>query len=235
MSEQDVKTGEPTAGDWGDRLRQARQDKERAAAVYEQTVRDAHADGRAVAQMSRDLGIKDRTRLSAIAGGEAAQDTPGPRLPLVVDLQGGARPDAVEEINRSMAARGWYAISSHQDAWYLSRAGATVVQVFFPRGLDTVTVRLVRAVHAQPATEASYAVKDLLPTMAGISLERAHPEAADFRVAVQTVAEEWKVLAERTYARPEAWYPEMTNNGGTKGAAAFDPTPLARWVADIIE
>lgn len=231
----DDTTAPATDQSWPQRLRDARQDKESSARVYEQTIRDARRVGQMkVSAIAEAIGIKDRTRISQYLRVETPADVPPVRLPLVVVLDGYARPEAIEAAAAAMHQRGWHVTEDHS-AWHLSRAGARVVRLFFPQHSKNLTVSLERAVHEQPATEDSYRVADLLPTSASIALERAYPEAAALQVGVPTVSEHWKILTRRTHGRPERYYPEMKNLGGTLGAAAFDPEPLAGWVADIIE
>ncbi|MYV63274.1 hypothetical protein GTW37_32780 [Streptomyces sp. SID4931] len=224
-----------TGQSWPQRLRDARQAKRAAAAVYEQTIRDAkNVGGMTASGIAAAIDVKDRSQITKYLRVEAPANVPPVRLPLVVYLEGYARPAALQEATAAMYQRGWL-VTGPLGAWHLSRAGARVVCVHFPRDSEFLTVSLVQAVHEQPATEDSYRVADLLPTSAGIALERAHPEAAELRVQVPTVAQEWKTITKRTHGRPERYFPELENAGGTLGAFAFDPEPLAGWVADIID
>ncbi|WP_431781687.1 hypothetical protein [Streptomyces chumphonensis] len=227
------------AAKWGPRLRETREAKRTAALTHEQTVRDAHADGMPVNAMSRELGTRDRTTLTRYLA-NPPEPVPAVTLPTVVWLRGAGRSQETwAEMRQMMAARGWYTVTSEQDAWHLSRAGAVCVRVNFSAlevHHDRVDVELLRAVHAQPAQEPSYAVADLLPTGAAVALRREHPEAADYRVQVQTTEQDWKRLAGRTYGTPERFDPDRTNNLGQPGAyGVLDCPVIARWVADLLE
>ncbi|MFE7665608.1 hypothetical protein [Streptomyces celluloflavus] len=230
----------PTAPDthrgpaWGERIRAARQDRARTAAVYEQTLRDAHRFGdRTIRQIAADIGVRDRTAITKIVQAPPGAPVTAPTLPTVIYVTGRWFPAAWEELHASMNARGWYTTRHPQNAWHLSRAGATTVHLTLHPGQTTVA--LMRAVHAQPATEPTYAVKELLSTAAAIALEEAHPDAAEFRVSVPTVETEWKTLRLRTYPRPERTWPDQIGTPGLRGAAGLDPQPVMRWIAEILE
>lgn len=226
---------EQNTPDWGERIRAARTTKDQSTAVYEQTVRDAHTAGRSATQIARDLDRKDRTVITRILRANPAKPVPAPALPVVVFLR--ARSATWERVSQAMHMRGWMTVGNGQQAWYLSRAGATCVHVDLITYLDDspIDVQLMQAVEAQPAPEPDYPVKDLLPVMASLALERAHPEAAEFRVKVQTVAQEWKRLAGGAMYRPTRWDDEATNNLGQPGAFVTDEQQIARYVADLLE
>lgn len=221
--------------DWGERIRAARTAKDRAVGVYEQTIRDAHAGGRSAAQIARDLDRKDRTAITRILQAGPGQSAVAPGLPVVVFLRA---PSALwTRVAEALHTRGWMAVGNWQRAWYLSRAGAVCVHVDLTTMLDTqpIHVELMRAVEAQPAEEPSYPVKELLPTAAAIMLERAHPDAANYCVPVQTVEREWKRLAGGAKTRPIRLDEEAVNNAGRRGAFVTDEQQVARYVADLLE
>lgn len=223
---------------WDEKIRTARATREQSASTYEQTVRDAHAAGRSASDIARALGIKDRTGITRILRAEQGEVIAAPMLPTVVYLRGpGHGEQTWATMHQVMHQRGWYSTGDATQAWHLSRAGATTVHVDFSIMMDDdpVTVSLMQAVYAQPADEADYPVKELLPTLAGIKLERAHPEAANFRVPVQTRDAEWKRIAGREHNRPRQWDDEATSKLGRAGAFVLDCQQIARWVADLLE
>ncbi|WP_186779877.1 hypothetical protein [Streptomyces salinarius] len=227
---------------WGPRLRDSRAAKETAALVHEQTVRDAYEAGMKVSWIRDELGLKDRTgivralRADRLAPEDAAAIAE-PVLPVHVYLRApGFGEGFWTRMLATLHARGWRVVRNEQEAWYLSRAGAVMVHVDVAALLDDdpVTVALMQAVEAQPAEQPSYAVEELLPVSAGISLERAFPGASKHRVAVQTTERRWKRLAGGERPRPTRYDAEATNNLGTKGAHGIDEQVIARWVADLL-
>lgn len=145
---------EPRGG-WSDRIRAARAAKEQATAVYEQIIRDANAAGRTVSQIARDIDRKDRTVITRILNDDPAEPVAAPHLPVVIYLQapGSASPEgAYDRFARAMHQRGWMTVANDQQAWHLSRAGATCVHVNVRAHVsdDPVHVELMEAKEAGP-------------------------------------------------------------------------------------
>jgi hypothetical protein len=227
---------QPSGPDWDEKIRTARASRDHAVQVYEQTVRDAHTVGkRSATQIAKAIDRKDRTVITRILRADPDQPAAVPGLPVVVWLR--ARSALWPRVADAMHLRGWMTIGNEQQAWYLSRAGATCVRVDLMTQLDSdpVQIELVQAVEAQPAEQPNYPVKELLPTVASLLLEREHPEAAEFRVPVQTVEQKWKRLAGGLLARPTRYDEDATNNAGSKGAFITDEQQIARHVADLLE
>ncbi|MFE6185419.1 hypothetical protein ACFQ6U_13440 [Streptomyces sp. NPDC056465] len=134
---------------WGDRIREARAAKDTAAAVYEQTVRDANKAGRSVSQIAKDIGRKDRTVITRILGETPGEAVTAPRLPVVIWLEapGSASENGLyTRLERAMSQRGWL-VAGDMSAWHLSRAGAACVHVNARATLDDdpVQVELMEA------------------------------------------------------------------------------------------
>ncbi|MGW5636470.1 hypothetical protein [Streptomyces sp. NPDC003832] len=229
-------TTQPSGPDWDEKVRAARAGRDHAVQVYEQTVRDAHAVGnRSATQIARAIDRKDRTVITRILRADPEQPAAVPTLPVVVWLR--ARSVLWPRMADALHLRGWMAVGSEQQAWYLSRAGAPCIRVDLITQLDSdpVLIQLVQAVEAQPAEEPHYPVKDLLPTSASIMLERQHPEAAEFLVPVQTVEQKWKRLAGGVMARPTRFAEDVPNHGGSMGSYITDEQQVARHIADLLE
>lgn len=133
--------------DWASRIREARENRNSATAIYEQTIRDAHASGRSQSQIARDLGITDRTTIARILS-EQPDTIPAPKLPVVVSTS--ARDARTQRLDPVMHQRGWHT-ASRTSAWHLSKAGATVVLV--DAGKDIVSVSVSVAKGTDPSAD----------------------------------------------------------------------------------
>ncbi|WNI19924.1 hypothetical protein [Actinacidiphila sp. ITFR-21] len=223
--------GTPGDQSWPQRLRDARQAKETAATAYEQTIRDAkNVGGMSALSIAAAMGIKDRTRITKYLNAVPPADVPPVRLPVVLSLHGaGNSEESWARMRAGVAARGWLETDDN-GAWHLSRAGAITVIVNWPASLDAVGISLVRAVHSQPG-ETVMPLRDYLPTMASIQLEREHPEVADWPVRNhEDHSVRWRVVAERSEYRPRAEF----DNGDQVVFAADVDAILAR-VAALID
>lgn len=226
---------------WGPRLRDTRSAMDTAALVHEQTVRDAYAAGMKVSWIRDELGLKDRTKITRLIQQDRSDAEAGsvavPVLPVHVYLRAPGHGDSFwTRMIATLHARGWRVVTSEQDAWYLSRAGAVMVHVDMAAQLDDdpVTVALMRAVEAQPAEQSTYPVEELLPTSASIMLDRAFPGAARLQVAVQTTERRWKRTAGGERRRPRRYDETAANNMGHAGAYVVDEQIIARWIADLL-
>jgi hypothetical protein len=218
---------------WPQRVRDAREDKDRAGLVYEQTIRDAKNIGNmSINSIARTLGIRDRTQITKYLGAEIPDDVAPVRLPVVLSLHGAGNSDAAwARMRAGIAARGWLATDDNS-SWHLSRAGATTVHVNWPTSLVNVQISLVRAVHCQPADPpVTIPLRDYLPTRAAVRLMAEHPDLTDWPVEDNDDRSvRWVVVAERTERRPLIRF----EDGGTVTVAADVDTILGR-VAALID
>lgn len=122
--------------------------RDRAHATWQQTVRDAKAQGVDQAQITRLLGTESSAAIEAVP---AERNPPAGKalLPPAVFLRGARVPEADwDTMKEAMWARGWHTIVQRTEAWHLARGRLPVVLVdFSTRDPDEIRVGLITAKH----------------------------------------------------------------------------------------